>query len=67
MTQIFTLQQFVQKIKKVIDENTILIFDEFIINDKWENDEFRALNEFSQNNNYIYEIIAIFAFSEFAK
>tara|TARA_B100000212_G_scaffold341810_1_gene326181 strand:- start:5972 stop:7357 length:1386 start_codon:yes stop_codon:yes gene_type:complete len=50
--------------KKVIDENTILIFDEFIINDTWEEDEFRALNEFSQNNSYIYEVIAISLFTK---
>ena len=45
--------------KPVIDENTILIFDEFIINDNWELDEYKALNEFCSNNNLSYEVLAI--------
>ena len=45
--------------KKVIDENTILIFDEFIMNDKWEEDEFRALNEFCTSIGAGYEVLAI--------
>ncbi|WP_415286948.1 tetratricopeptide repeat protein [Candidatus Pelagibacter sp. Uisw_104] len=44
---------------KVIDEKTILIFDEFIINDKWEEDEYKALNEFCNNRGYSYEVIAV--------
>ncbi len=44
---------------KVIDEKTILIFDEFIINDKWEEDEYKALNEFCSNRGYSYEVIAV--------
>ena len=32
--------------KPVIDSNTILIFDEFIYNDLWEEDEYKALSEF---------------------
>ena len=49
---------------KVIDEKTILIFDEFLINGKWEQDEFRALNEFCDNLNYNYEVIAISFFTK---
>ena len=45
--------------KKVIDENTILIFDEFIMNDKWEEDEFKALNEFCTSIGVSYEVLAI--------
>ena len=45
--------------KPVIDGNTVLIFDEFIINGDWENDEFRALNEFCEANGFDYEVIAI--------
>ena len=45
--------------KKVIDENTILIFDEFIMNDKWEEDEFKALNEFCISIGTSYEVLAI--------
>ena len=32
--------------KQVMDCDTILIFDEFIMNEGWEQDEFKALNEF---------------------
>ena len=45
--------------KPVIDRDTVLIFDEFIINSDWENDEFRALNEFCEANGFDYEVIAI--------
>ena len=44
---------------KVIDEKTILIFDELIIGKDWENDEFKALNEFCDNLGYAYEVLAI--------
>ena len=49
---------------KVIDEHTILIFDEFIINDKWEEDEYKALNEFCENLGYSYEVIAVSFFTK---
>ena len=49
---------------KVIDEKTILIFDEFIVNSKWEQDEYKALNEFCENLGYNYEVIAISFFSK---
>ena len=49
---------------KVIDEKTILIFDEFIMNAKWEEDEFKALNEFCDNLGYSYEVIAISFFTK---
>ena len=44
--------------KNIIDQNTILIFDEFIMNENWEQDEYKALNEFCQNENYNYEVLA---------
>ena len=44
---------------KVIDDKTILVFDELILNNNWEEDEFRALNEFCDNLGYIYEVVAI--------
>ena len=50
--------------KKIIDQNTILIFDEFLINDYWEQDEYKALNEFCLNNKYTYEVIAISFFTK---
>ena len=45
--------------KSVIDKDTILIFDEFIINTNWEQDEYKALNEFCSNNNLTYEVLAV--------
>ena len=47
---------------KVIDENTVLIFDELIMNENWEQDEFKALNEFCDNSGITYEVLA-FSFS----
>ena len=49
---------------KVIDEKTILIFDELIINNKWEEDEFKALNEFCDKLGYSYDVIAISFFTK---
>jgi Tfp pilus assembly protein PilF len=45
--------------KSVMDKDTVLIFDEFIINESWEQDEFKALNEFCSINHYSYEVVAV--------
>ena len=45
--------------KSVIDKDTILIFDEFITNESWEQDEYKALNEFCLQNNYSYEVLSV--------
>ena len=45
--------------KPVMDKDTILIFDEFIMNGNWEEDEFKALEEFCSANDLRYEVIAI--------
>ena len=50
--------------KPVIDRHTILIFDEFLINKNWEQDEFKALEEFCTKNHFTYEVIAISFFSK---
>lgn len=50
--------------KSIIDQHTILIFDEFIMNENWEQDEYRALNEFCLNNNYQYEVLAVSFFTK---
>ncbi|MEX0503731.1 tetratricopeptide repeat protein [Alphaproteobacteria bacterium LSUCC0719] len=50
--------------KQVIDVNTILVFDEFIVNDRWEEDEFKALNEFCEANGFSYEVIAASLFTK---
>ena len=48
---------------KVIDEKSILIFDEFLMSENWENDEYKALSEFCNNSNLSYEVLAISLFS----
>ena len=45
--------------KQIIDKDTILVFDEFIMNESWEQDEFKALNEFCSVNGFSYEVVAI--------
>ena len=47
-----------------MDKDTILIFDELIINESWEQDEFKALNEFCSNNHFSYEVLAISFFTK---
>ena len=34
------------------------------MSEEWENDEFKALNEFCMNNNLSYEVIAVSLFSK---
>lgn len=48
----------------VIDSETVLIFDEFIVNADWEQDEFRALNEFCSANGFSYDVLAISLFTK---
>ena len=50
--------------KVVMDKDTILVFDEFIINERWEQDEYKALNEFCSINNFSYEVIAVSFFTK---
>jgi len=50
--------------KPVIDKHTILIFDEFIMNKNWEEDEYKALEEFCSKNNCTYEVLAISFFTK---
>ena len=50
--------------KPVIDQHTILIFDEFLINENWEQDEYKALNEFCSQNGCTYEVVAVSFFSK---
>ena len=45
--------------RRVIDDKTVLVFDEFIMNSKWEEDEYRALNDFCNNFGFSYEVLAI--------
>ena len=48
----------------IIDKRTILIFDEFLMSDNWEEDEFKALNEFCKINKFSYKVIAVSFFSK---
>ena len=50
--------------KKIIDKDTILIFDEFLVNENWEQDEYKALEEFCLQNNLSYEVLAVSFFSK---
>ena len=45
--------------KDIIDEDTILVFDEFLMNDHWEEDEYKALEEFCNNFNFSYDVLAV--------
>ncbi|WP_269623978.1 protein arginine N-methyltransferase [Prochlorococcus marinus] len=45
--------------KPIIDKDTILIFDEFIVHDNWEQHEYKAFNEFCSKNNFTYEVLAV--------
>jgi len=49
---------------KVIDKKSILIFDEFLTNKNWEQDEYKALNEFCDNFHIDYEVLAVSFFSK---
>ena len=50
--------------QNVIDPSTILIFDEFLINENWEEDEYKALTEFCTENNFNYEVLAVSFFTK---
>ncbi len=50
--------------RSVIDDKTILIFDEFLMNENWEQDEFRALNEYCEREGLRYEVLAVCYFSK---
>ena len=45
--------------KDIIDADTILVFDEFLMNDRWEKDEYKALEEFCNNFNFSYDVLAV--------
>ncbi len=48
----------------IIDEKTVLIFDEFLMNKNWEKDEYRALNDFCKNQKINYEVLAVSFFTK---
>lgn len=50
--------------KPVIDSQTLLIFDEFIVNEHWEQDEYKALAEYCEANGCSYEVLAVSFFTK---
>ena len=48
----------------VIDERTVLVFDELIVNQNWEKDEFRALMEFCETNGLSCDVFAVSLFTK---
>ena len=46
-----------------MDEKSILIFDEFLMSKHWEEDEYKALNEFCDKFNISYDVLAVSFFS----
>ena len=48
----------------VIDDRTVLIFDELIVNRNWEQDEFRALREFCEAEKLSFEVFAVSLFTK---
>jgi tetratricopeptide (TPR) repeat protein len=50
--------------KPAMDKHTVLIFDELIGHEFWEQHEFKALNDFVTKNNFTYEVIAISFFTK---
>ena len=48
---------------KVIDEKSILIFDQFLTNKHWEKDAYNALHEFCHNFNKSYDVLAVSFYS----
>lgn len=53
-----------QHARPTIDDQTVLIFDEFIVNSDWEHDEFRALEEFCAEEGVRYKVLAASLFTK---
>ena len=49
---------------QIIDEKTILIFDEFIGNENWEIDEYKALNDFCNDSDFRYDVLLVSLFTK---
>lgn len=53
-----------QHARPTIDDQTVLIFDEFIVNSDWEHDEYRALEEFCAEAGVSYKVLAASLFTK---
>jgi hypothetical protein len=47
-----------------MDEHTVLIFDELLAHEFWEQSEFKALNDFVAKNDLAYEVVAVSFFTK---
>lgn len=50
--------------RSVIDQHSILVFDELIVNQNWEEDEYRALEEFCGEFDWSYDVICVSLFTK---
>lgn len=48
----------------VIDSKTVLVFDELIVNNDWENDEYKALIEFCLEYNFKFDVHMVSLFTK---
>lgn len=48
----------------VIDGKTVLVFDELIVNDQWENDEYKALIEFCAAHKFRFDVHMVSLFTK---
>lgn len=48
----------------VIDSDTVLVFDEFIVNEGWKNDEYKALMEYCDKHSLSMDVIAASIFTK---
>jgi tetratricopeptide (TPR) repeat protein len=50
--------------RKVIDESSVLVFDELIVNQNWEIDEYKALAEFCKDFRFAYQVTCVSLFTK---
>ena len=48
----------------IIDSDTVLVFDEFIVNEGWKNDEYKALMEYCDKHSLSMDVIAASIFTK---
>ena len=50
--------------KSVIDDASVLVFDELIVNENWEQDEYKAVQEFCHKFNLKYDVMCVSLFTK---
>lgn len=53
-----------EHVQGVVDERTILVFDELIMNERWEDDELRALDDFCARTGWSYRVLTVSFFTK---